>query len=651
MSIVDKLIEPFRKDLSSSRSMGSVIRNYVSGPKFDPYKQFTGITYKAISKIAQSLSTYEPQVKRRNGEMIENHPLYTLLDKPNEKQTGSDFLHLYALHMEIYGEAFFYKVKGEDTKKIRRLYLLPPDKMEIVAPNGILLGYKLNKTNGQQVPFEPEEIYHDKTPNPFNEWRGLSVLEKSAVYIDTEINTANFTLSYIKNNASPSGIVSLPNMSPEAFEKFTLKWREGYEGPHNAGKTAFIRGEGTDFKAVGATLKDIDQKITREMAEDDVLMMLEVPRALLGKSGDKGLGRADIDSLYYIFNKEKIDPIMKRLDKIFTSVLPEIAPRDSDRGYIVGHISPVPQDKEFEHKQLKELTNIVITPNEARERLGLDPIPGGDELVKDNRVPIETKQTKKLTIKKVIKQTEEETSEEFRKRLIETNSVYEKKIKSEISDFATEQEKTVIDKISATKKVYEEWLPEAKVASEELAVLLTPVMIELMEEQSKDVAHFITGEPLVIDEVKRKVVESNILRIAGVYNDTTIKDLESTLNAGLANGESLPKLKKRVEQVYSDAKGYRAERIARTESLRTSNRTVELVYQENGYTKVKWHTNPDACEFCQTFDGVTREIGGKYGEIGSTVTGVDGGKMQITYDVLDVPPLHPNCTCSLDPVS
>ena len=117
-------------------------------------------------------------------------------------------------------------------------------------------------------------------------------MEKASQYVDIELTTTSFTLNYMRNNASPSGIVSLPDMDRDTFKQFAAQWREGYEGPENAGKTAFIRGGEADFKAVGATLKDIDQKITRDMAKDDVLMMFDMPKGLLGASGEKGLGRA-----------------------------------------------------------------------------------------------------------------------------------------------------------------------------------------------------------------------------------------------------------------------------------------------------------------------------------------------------------------------
>jgi len=638
---------------------GDVIRNLNSESDFSPRRQLYGITYKAIDKIGSSLSIYEPFVSKRSGDLYVNHPLITLFNNPNKMQkNASDFIHLFGMLFEIYGETFWYLARGENSRKIKEVYLLNPAQMELVIEKGELIGYVMNKIDGNKVPFELDEILHDKRPNPFNEWRGMSVMEKASTYIDTELTTAQFTLSYMQNNASPSGIVSLPDMDRETFKQFAAQWREGYEGPKNAGKTAFIRGGQADFKAVGATLKDVDQEITRKMAKNDVLMMLEVPKEMLGMTDNGALGRNTVEAFSYVYNKEKIEPIMRRLDRIYE----QIAMMDSNRGEVINvtHESPVPEDKEYEHMLHKDLVNVVLTVNEVREELGYEPIEGGDDLPTTTGTvpPMESSEdsslSKQVVLKKSLTKSEQikkinSEQETFRSKLVETNDLYAKKVKREISKFTQQQEDAVISRIDASKKAYEDWLFSVKDESEALAALLTPTIIELIEAQGEDVANFITGELLTVTPELRKTVEVQIQQIAGVYNTDTITALEKTLTEGQKAGESLVKLKKRVESVYLDAKGYRAERIARTESLKASNRTAEQVYKQNGYAEVEWFINPGACEFCRTYAGRTKKIGSTFTNIGDVITGDSGGTMRIEYADIDTPPLHPNCACSLVP--
>lgn len=649
-------------DFGQNATTGAVLRNYGKQSHFRPQEQVRGITYKAIDKIGQSLSVYEPYVKDKAGKVYENHPLLALFNKPNPRMTASDFVHLYGMLYEIYGETFWYLARGMTANgltsgKVKEVYLLNPAQMEVCIHEGELVGYVLHKTNGDRVPFEPTEIIHDKRPNPFNEWRGMSVLERAATYVDIELVTSEFTLNYMRNNASPSGIVSLPSMTPEAFTMFTQQWRENYEGPQNAGKTAFIRNGQADFKAVGATLKDVDQKITREMAKDDVLMMLDMPKPLLGMTDGNGFGRGNVETLKYIFAESKLEPMMKRLDRIYSTIL---LGNEANEGRLeIDHESPVPEDKEFELKRSQAGVNVWLTVNEVRAEQGLPPIDGGDVLDTSNTA-VQQEQTGK-TIKKVVlakpdskaevEKKLNKKQEKFRKRLIETNDIYAVKIKSAIANFVEKQGKVVIANINATKKAYEEWLPNVKDTSTEMASIITPIILELMEAQGEDVANFITGELLTITPEIRKKVEADILKISGVYNAETITKLEETIGTAVTNGESLIKIKARVEQVYADAAGFRAERIARTESLRASNDTAEQVYFQNGYSYVQWFVNPNACEFCSTFSGQTKAIGSSFMKVGDVLTAENGKQMEIDYSDIDTPPLHPNCTCSIIPVN
>ena len=93
-------------------SIGTVMRNYGKKAEFRPYEQVRGITYKAIDKIGMSLSIYEPQVLKASGDVYVNHPLLTLYEQPNPRTSASDFIHLYGMLYEIYGETFWYLARG-----------------------------------------------------------------------------------------------------------------------------------------------------------------------------------------------------------------------------------------------------------------------------------------------------------------------------------------------------------------------------------------------------------------------------------------------------------------------------------------------------------------------------------------------------------
>jgi len=76
------------------------------------------------------------------------------------------------------------------------------------------------------------------------------------------------------SNASPSGIVTLPNMDKETFKQFAAQWREGYEGPENAGYKVM----GTEEEVVEAKqaiLNHIDKAIEQARADEKAKTRIE----------------------------------------------------------------------------------------------------------------------------------------------------------------------------------------------------------------------------------------------------------------------------------------------------------------------------------------------------------------------------------------
>ena len=100
------------------------------------------------------------------------------------------------------------------------------------------------------------------------------------------------------------------------------------------------------------------------------------------------------------------------------------------------------------------------------------------------------------------------------------------------------------------------------------------------------------------------------------------------MKEGVENGESLEKLKLRVEKVFDFAKDYRAEMIARTETARGVVEAHRKTYEHYGYKEVEWLLSPDACEICIGQSSKEWTIKSIEGEI----------------------PVHPNCKCDFTPV-
>ncbi|HEY6074206.1 MAG TPA: phage minor head protein, partial [Anaerolineales bacterium] len=100
----------------------------------------------------------------------------------------------------------------------------------------------------------------------------------------------------------------------------------------------------------------------------------------------------------------------------------------------------------------------------------------------------------------------------------------------------------------------------------------------------------------------------------------------------------IPQLTERVRAIFSRANKWRAETIARTETLEASNRAAFIAYGEAGIVpKIEWLLAPDY--FPEIDNGECAPYEGKVVEHGQ----------EFAPGVL-YPPLHPRCRCTIAPV-
>jgi SPP1 gp7 family putative phage head morphogenesis protein len=112
----------------------------------------------------------------------------------------------------------------------------------------------------------------------------------------------------------------------------------------------------------------------------------------------------------------------------------------------------------------------------------------------------------------------------------------------------------------------------------------------------------------------------------------TLATLRSQLSAGIAAGENMDKLRKRVSETFGDMEKWRAERIARSETIRAQEQGNLAAWKEGGFSQKVWLANPDCCDICQDLDG--------------KVVDIDEPFFDDHYGDGMAPPAHPNCRCS-----
>lgn len=661
-------------------------------------KAYKNVVYGCTSLIGEALGDYTPFVEQKKGDTWEriDHEFINLLRQPagipqpgEVKDTGFSSFDLWeatGIFQVLQGDAFWYIARGKTTGRPREIVLLRADKVgtDIDKDTGKVSGYFIRQAFGDPIPLALEDVIRFKLFNPENPYRGKSVVEAGADYIETDEGTAAYTKNFFKNGAGLSGVLNVKGeVTKNAYRKFVRAWREKYEGVGNAGKIAVLRNSDASFQKVGLGLDELDMNNLRKMSLADVCMMFKVPAELLGKITEgSGLGRGNVETLEYIFTKWNIDKKMKRFDRVIEFALQRYYDLSPDQ-YRVSHENIIPEDKEFALAERDKAIHRWLTPNEIRAKEeGIEDIEGGDQLfVGVQQIPlneaagfrepvaeeasasIKVKLIRSGTAKKKVRDVRRVSAaaaERFRLSLMRNQLRYERQFRKKLKPVFRDQRAEVLFNLEAhasslTRDAGLKLFDDAKSDAAMLEVL-TPTMTDLAQTQGALALVFAGDEEnefYLTTNVLNKVTASTS-KMAGNFNDETLARLNKTLAEGIQAGEGIGALKARVTDVYDDVEGYRAARIARTETLKATNDATVAAYKQTGYIKSKvWVVNPGACPECAEFEGKSVPLDDAFLGLGESYTTTDDEGNETVhvndYDTVEQPPLHPNCRCTVIP--
>lgn len=662
------ILKTIKKALWNEWSQGFVSWAYGTFGRKSHYQllqEFTNLAYICITTIAEEVAKYNPYLATIDDDGKEKinrkHPFIRLMNNPNPNMSKSDFYEALAIYKELVGEWFVFVTVGEFTRRPKEFTPLRPDKVKIAIDetNGKVIGYTFRRDDGTEIPIELDEMIHSKSFDPLNAYRGYGPVQAGNLYLDTDNSVSLFQRNFMKNQATPSGVLSFTKkIDKEPFEKLKKEWQERQAGLDNAGKTLLINGAGAEFAKMGLSISDINMGDVKGTTSEQVRELFRVPKALLGETDSSGLGRGNVEAIEYVFCKRVIDPKLTSNDDAFTLALHRYFPETKDA--YIRHDSQVPQDKEFELQEQKDGVDKWLTRNDIRAAKGLPPVEGGDKLyVGFNQIELSDKPKEENTSKhigythaarkdaaeqsffRLTTQIEDKTIVEYEKKLKGLLVTQENKVKELIRNTFKGVNK---QNVSLTGTDFTMTFTE-----EEVRVDLLTALLDAIFASGVAAIDFLNPPDIefVLEQATRDAIFDSSKRLLQSFNQQTALKIQKQLAAGLAEGESVDQLTKRVESIYEEARGFRARRIANTEAHKATNAGTVEGYRQSGVKKIQWIARPDACEFCAAMNGEIIDIGKAFIPRGGSIQGVDGGQYLVEYDDIRYADAHPNCRCKI----
>lgn len=659
---------------STGESFSTWVNTY---SKYRSRRQFLrlyrGIVMTCIAAIAEDVAKYQAVYSKKDGRtgklLAQQHEFDKVLERPNPRLTSKfDLFVATQSFLELVGNAYWYLSVEERSRKVREIYLMRPDRVAVATDRktGDIVGYTFRNDDGTEIPLDVDEVQHFKTFNPENEYYGLGTVEAGIIYIETEEDSSIFQRNFIKNQASPSGILTINGkIEKEQFNKVKAAWKEKTEGLANVGKTLFIRGADASFTKIGLSLGDLDMEKLKSITEDKILKMFRMPKIILGDTDQAGLGRGNAETADYVFAKRNIDPKQVRIDDGIQNI---VRRNYKDDTIVVSHVSQIPEDVDRQLNEDDKLVNRVMTVNEIRERKGLPKVDGGDKLyVGFNMIDINeagTNNSSKST-KRVLTVAKKDAAEQSFFRQLDT--IKNRTVKTYTSKFKSDlksQQQKVIDGLAAyaasvtngagtdaIAKAYEEIMPTGNEEADKSAEWLIPLMLLALSQGAQTALALLDiDEDANISTAAKNAAETAARRAVREFTQQTVDKLKSEIAAGVNAGESLADLTKRVNKVYKDAGGWRTDRLSDSESHKGVNKGIQLGFEQGGVKHKIWKTlGSNPCAFCRAMNGTIIEVRQPFVPKGGTLVGDDGSEMVQDYDAVENAHAHANCNCWLFP--
>jgi len=355
------------------------------------------------------------------------------------------------------------------------------------------------------------------------------------------------------------------------------------------------------------------------------------------------------DAIYMPFNMQPVGTTIDTVKGLFGKS------KDKEEGVIRLELKKVPEKKKtfnvpLPQRELKELHK------ELREKKLKDGI----------NIDLKKIIANVMSQKDGLKSREQDLIGKWKEIVVVTN-IYEAEFFEKVTILLNQQQEMVNDNIDTLKMMKPQVLKkrakqdelEGNVFEEDeenkrWLLLLMPFIRQIIVERGR--AAFIDigieSDLNTRDAGITDYFQNEGARFVTIVNSLTKEKISTQLNEGVLAGESIPQLKKRVEGVYADARGARAEMIARTETTRASTKaTLEAWRQSNVVTSKEWWTAEDerVCPWCNSMHGKQFGIDNNFFDKGDNLN-IEGRELSFDKYSVDGPPLHPSCRCMLVPV-
>lgn len=334
------------------------------------------INRKAMEKSAARLYVVDnPEGLDDTGTVVKGHPFLGILRNPNPWMNYAFMSQYLDWWLDLMGECYVFLAPDEDGN-LAELWPLPSNAVNPVPGDAQrFIDYYEYTANGITYRIPAEYMYHEKYPNPFDVFRGLSPLVAAILPADADTAMAYWNGQFFgQDNVMPSAVISLssgvPGQPIDGADVQAVKDALTNEYAAINRKTVVTNAYDMVVSMLGWSAKDMDFFMGRTFTKEEIILILGGFPGMFDKSATE----ANATTSDNMFKEKTIWPLLNQRAAVMTSDILR-------RWYSETHearfqdIRPINQQLFI---QQSDASRDVLEIDERRQRFWqADPLPDG----------------------------------------------------------------------------------------------------------------------------------------------------------------------------------------------------------------------------------------------------------------------------------
>ncbi|MGQ7243701.1 phage portal protein [Salinicola sp. V024] len=396
----DTTTEKTLQHVSSNESVASGWWSRIQEPFLGAFERNQDISRKdalsfyavsaCITHISDDISKLNVNLMQRNSSDIlqkTTNPAFSpVLRKPNRYQSMKQFLQAWLISKLKTGNAYIIKIR-DARGVVTEMHVIDPDRVQVLIDNesGEIF-YKisgesqsLDTVSNSGITIAQRDMIHDRMNTIFHPLIGTSPLYACAAGTNAGTAMLNNSAAFFKNMSRPASVISGDKAIPAQHAKALA---EGVKASHGGGNlgSVMVLGDGLTYTPI-TTISANDSQLVQQLqlSEKQVCAVFHVPHDII--SSDTNSTYSNIQTRYQQYYQQALQSHIIDIENAL------------EEGLGIGEGSATGYEIKFDLNDLMKMDSAtlvnflkesvgagIMTPNEARQRLSLTPIEGGNSV-------------------------------------------------------------------------------------------------------------------------------------------------------------------------------------------------------------------------------------------------------------------------------